>query len=321
LEQSIIDDGCYNDICVWRTHKDDKEVEIIIDGYNRYEICKKHDVDFYTNIIPFILTRNDAKIWMVQNQLGRRNLPDAAKIELALVMESIIQERAKENQKLSQGRGKRGLTDSANLNDPVKPVNTRKEVAKIAGTSEDSVSKFKKIKNDGSPELVHEVLTGQKSINAAHKEVKQVEAEQQNILPLADIVTEKPSVNVDIESEELRVLCVYISEITRRIDIFSNKLDEIDMDVANTENYKNTIMTVDAMIEASSNFKNRLNQRIGERSSQTQAEPQSSVPDMKAAFKTAKTNKETTSETAETIKKENPKDIIEKMKKNREGNK
>ena len=38
LEQSIIDDGCREALCVWRN--------TIIDGHNRYEICHRHNIPF-----------------------------------------------------------------------------------------------------------------------------------------------------------------------------------------------------------------------------------------------------------------------------------
>ena len=52
----------------------------------------------------------------------------------------MIAARAKENQKLSEGAGNKGLTKSSNLSEP---VNTRAEIAKTAGVSEDTVAKVK----------------------------------------------------------------------------------------------------------------------------------------------------------------------------------
>ena len=65
------------------------------------------------------------------------------RVSLALELETTIAARAKENQKLSEGAGNKGLTNSSN---PVEPVNTRAELAKTAGVSEDTVAKVKTIK-------------------------------------------------------------------------------------------------------------------------------------------------------------------------------
>ena len=49
----------------------------------------------------------------------------------------MIQAKAKERMKLSEGRGKKGCQNS----DKVKSVDTKKELAKIAGVSHDTIEK------------------------------------------------------------------------------------------------------------------------------------------------------------------------------------
>lgn len=67
---------------------------------------------------------------------------------VALLLEPIFTQRAKKNQSLSEGRGKKGLENSTNLNGsdaaPIKDsfreaVNTRREIAKIAGVSDNTI--------------------------------------------------------------------------------------------------------------------------------------------------------------------------------------
>lgn len=65
LEANILRDGCLHPIVTWE--------ETIIDGHNRYEICKKHDLPF--KIVAMEFDDKDAAMdWMDTNQLGRRNL-------------------------------------------------------------------------------------------------------------------------------------------------------------------------------------------------------------------------------------------------------
>jgi hypothetical protein len=72
LENNIIKEGCREPLVVWKS----KSELILIDGHNRFRICKKHDINFETTELQFN-TENEAKLWMVNNQLGRRNLqPD-----------------------------------------------------------------------------------------------------------------------------------------------------------------------------------------------------------------------------------------------------
>lgn len=69
LEDSILDVGFESSrgkIITWRG--------IIIDGHNRYEICCKHDIEFKAEEVSWVNTREEAVLWIIKNQLGRRNL-------------------------------------------------------------------------------------------------------------------------------------------------------------------------------------------------------------------------------------------------------
>lgn len=68
LEKNIVAEGCRDALVTWQS--------ILIDGHNRYEICQKHGVDFKTVEKEF--ENRDAVIdWIINNQLGRRNLTPA----------------------------------------------------------------------------------------------------------------------------------------------------------------------------------------------------------------------------------------------------
>ena len=56
---------------------------IIVDGHNRYEICKKYNIPFETHSRNF-KDRDDALLFIINNQNGRRNQPDYAQIKLNL---------------------------------------------------------------------------------------------------------------------------------------------------------------------------------------------------------------------------------------------
>lgn len=87
LEQSILRNGMLDPIKVWEEAGTGKY--IIIDGHNRYKILKKHNIEFkfwedykimYANELP---TRDDVKHWMLEQQLGRRNLSEAKNMRLS----------------------------------------------------------------------------------------------------------------------------------------------------------------------------------------------------------------------------------------------
>jgi ParB family chromosome partitioning protein len=84
-------------------------------------------------------------------------------------LKEIISEKAKENQTLSQGRGIKGLENSTNL---IEPVDTRLELAKIAGVSDNTIARIEKINADGTPEQIERLRSSESSINEVYKEIQ-----------------------------------------------------------------------------------------------------------------------------------------------------
>jgi len=69
LESQILRDGCQDALKVW-----DRDGELVLlDGHNRLKICKKHDKPYDTSTIE-ISNIDEAIIWIVDNQKGRRNV-------------------------------------------------------------------------------------------------------------------------------------------------------------------------------------------------------------------------------------------------------
>jgi plasmid maintenance system antidote protein VapI len=66
LEKLLLIEGCRDPLVVW------EEENAILDGHNRYEICKKHGIP-YTTIHYSFPDMNAALDWMEENQRGRRN--------------------------------------------------------------------------------------------------------------------------------------------------------------------------------------------------------------------------------------------------------
>jgi len=159
LEQNILIDGCRDAIVTWE--------DAIIDGHNRYAICQKHGLHFKTVTMEFD-DRSHAKEWIIRNQFGRRNLPPYVRVSLALELESTIAARAKENQKGGQG----GVLLSTNSSKANEALNTRAELAKTAGVSEDTIAKVKTIKANASYETKDKLAKGEISINKAYNETK-----------------------------------------------------------------------------------------------------------------------------------------------------
>lgn len=139
---------------------------VLIDGHNRYEISQKHNLSFKTERLSFD-SRADAEAWVIRNQLGRRNIPNYVRAELALKLKPVIAEKAKEN--LHQG--------NEPLQKSVNPVNTQRELAKAAGVSHDTIHKVEKIQKEAPEETKEALRRGELSINAVYSGIVAAENE------------------------------------------------------------------------------------------------------------------------------------------------
>lgn len=78
LEINLLSDGVREPLIVWRNP--DSENYILLDGHNRYEICTKLNLDFKVQEVKTNLKNiEQAKEWMILNQLGKRNLSENQK--------------------------------------------------------------------------------------------------------------------------------------------------------------------------------------------------------------------------------------------------
>ena len=94
LEKSILAEGCRDALVLWG--------ETIIDGHNRAEICERRSIPYRT-VQAELSSREEAKAWILRNQLARRNLTDIDRARVALKYKSLIAEQAKARQQASGG--------------------------------------------------------------------------------------------------------------------------------------------------------------------------------------------------------------------------
>ena len=109
LEKNVLAKGkLLNPILLWDG--------IIVDGHNRFYICMEHGIEFEVKDIHFE-SREEATLWILENQLGRRNLTDAARIQLAFKKEELLKAVAKERQKLGGKHRGKLMTKSSTASD------------------------------------------------------------------------------------------------------------------------------------------------------------------------------------------------------------
>ena len=151
LEANILRDGCLHPIVTWE--------ETIIDGHNRYAICKKHDLPFKIITMEFD-DRDAAMDWMDTNQLGRRNLsPVDFKLALGRRYNRSKKQGARTDITLDQNDTKS------------EPINTAAKLATQHGVSEATVKRAGKLAEavEAHPEIKEAINNG-KSIKEAMKE-------------------------------------------------------------------------------------------------------------------------------------------------------
>lgn len=171
LERNCLQDGIRDAIVVWN--------DTIIDGHNRFAIAQKHGLKYRTESKQFD-TEGDVKEWMIMHQFGRRNLSNYQRSVLALELEDVFKAKAKENLVLSGGDKKSGTQISANP--IIEKVETRKELAKIANVSHDTIAKVKHIEAKAPEEVKKELKAGRMSINEAYKGIKKEENKENRLI-------------------------------------------------------------------------------------------------------------------------------------------
>ncbi|MCL2362114.1 MAG: hypothetical protein FWC73_09915 [Defluviitaleaceae bacterium] len=158
LEQNIMEcRRCHDPIILWDG--------IIIDGHNRYEICMKYGIEFQIEELH-LPNRETAKVWILENQLGRRNLTDIARMDMALLKEEMLREKALRNLSRAGGDKKSPLAQSSKPK--IESVHVRKAIAQEAGVGETTLRRYEDIKKHGSPELIEKIQSGEIKIRAAH---------------------------------------------------------------------------------------------------------------------------------------------------------
>ena len=174
LESSLLKEGCRDALVLWG--------DILIDGHNRYEICTKHNIPYKTVQREFE-SREAVIEWIILNQFGRRNLPAHERARLALRLKPVIAEKAREKQ------GER--TDICQNSDR-SSIDTKRELAKLAGVSHDTIVKVEHIEEEAPEPVVTASRQGQISVNAAYQVTKLEQEEQEEIAHRIEHIEEEP---------------------------------------------------------------------------------------------------------------------------------
>ena len=165
LEKSILAEGVREPIITWN--------DTIIDGHNRYRICEKNGIDC-PSVRREFESRDAAKIWICENQLGRRNLEPGQKAALAIERsEAEVRERARLRQVqagIEYGKGSKLKLGVHGPQPMTEKGRTHEILAKQAGVSEATVKRVMGVKRK-DPELYEMVKSGEVSARDAYRRV------------------------------------------------------------------------------------------------------------------------------------------------------
>ena len=215
LEQSLLNEGCRNPLVIWNN--------TIIDGHHRYTICSKHGISFNVIEKTELETELDVKLWMINNQFSRRNLPTETKVALAYKFKEFEAEKAKERMQATQFKAIDTMVSKVlytpQIDDP-KTENTEKgraleAIAKKAGVSHTTVFQYDKIQQQGTEEQKAKVAEGKASINKVYTEIKQAKQSDED----------KRIVHLKIKGSGVAVIQKYVSGIYNELEDLNTSKD------------------------------------------------------------------------------------------------
>jgi|GEM_PF-6183398 len=123
LEESIIKEGCYDPIITWKG--------FIVDGHQRYEICKKNNISFTTTELndKTVENKSDVILWIYRKHYAQRSL---TKIQKMYFIGSNYN-----NLKMKHGGERKAGTKTE--------FSTSKKIGKAFSLSESSVRKYAEV--------------------------------------------------------------------------------------------------------------------------------------------------------------------------------
>lgn len=163
LEESLVADGCESPLIVWNG--------VIVDGHNRYAICRKHEIPFAIQEKNFS-SRDGAMLWMLRNQLGRRNLNNYQRVELVLKFEPLVKNAAE--QRMMAGKAANPVPTLAQGQTKGR---TRDHLSEAAGVSHGTFAKAKKLVQSADEETKRELRAGKVTVNRAYTDLLEKEHE------------------------------------------------------------------------------------------------------------------------------------------------
>lgn len=170
-------------------------------------------------------TKEEVMQWMLDIQLGRRNLSPIQRIAVAEKYRPIYEKQAKERQDTSTGGVNPQLTQNfveADKNKKRSENETNAKLAKVANENRETYRQAKRVLDSNNDDLKQRVLSGETSISDGYKELTQRKNEGKANTNREENNTPSPTTN------KLTTQKTQISEETKQIcaDLKTEKTKE-----------------------------------------------------------------------------------------------
>ncbi len=254
LKANLLANGCKDPLLLWETTKDviglGSEFEpayVLIDGHNRYGICKEFGITFNVQLLSFNSFK-EVKEHMIDLQLGRRNL----NAQQASYLRG-LRYNTEKNDVIDNLQGKKEEIDSDGQNvhlEKEPKITTAERLAKEYNVGEKTIRRdaaFAEGLEKLTPTLRNEVLSGKKKV------------EKNKIQLLAKSNKENQSID-DIEKvdEILQQVSKEKSTENNQIDIAQEKYNKV-LSTINEAYQTRSIQAFEAVEIALQEFKSILN--------------------------------------------------------------
>lgn len=164
LRDSIATEGVRDPLVAWRRDQE----RVLLDGHNRLAIARELGIGRLPVVERAFSSVEDARLWMVQNQLGRRNLNAWQRAALVYRMRDEVAAAARERRlsglrrgaepSVGRNSGQRGRTDEI--------------LAQYAGMHRDTFRRASRLMEEASPDILARLDSGELSVNAASIEMR-----------------------------------------------------------------------------------------------------------------------------------------------------
>ena len=213
LTENILEHGVLDAIKVWGN--------VIIDGHARYHICKEYGIPFETKEMNFN-SEGEAIIWIIKNQLGRRNLTPFQRCEMVLKFEPEIKVEVERRRRAAISVYR---STGIKLEETSNPRKSMAILADMAGVSRTSMNMVRKILEIGDEETKRRVRAGEISIRFAYNSLlcKYVPASQSEEAEEA----EKAAVPFETISQSIRELIAKVSDGSASPKVIVEELEAV----------------------------------------------------------------------------------------------